>query len=100
MNQHEEVRAALETALAHTTGVSGAAYFGSTGADRIDNFSDVDLVVRCNADAAGQFLLQLHQLLGIVLCRPFSEDRKPGGRYWFAETNPFVRLDVSFHEDR
>lgn len=98
MNQHQEVRGALEVALARTPGVSSAAYFGSTGSDGADGFSDIDLVVRCSSDSASRFLVELHAILAIVLFRPFSEDRRPAGRYWFANTNPFVRLDVSFYE--
>ena len=98
MNQHQDVRGALELALARTPGISGAAYFGSTGADQTDGFSDIDLVVRCAPDRAASFLVELHAILAIVLFRPFSEERKPDGRYWFANTNPFVRLDVSFYE--
>jgi predicted nucleotidyltransferase len=98
MNQHPDVRGALELALARTPCISGAAYFGSTGVDQSDGFSDIDLVVRCAPDRPGRFLVELHAILAIVLFRPFSEDRKPDGRYWFADTNPFARLDVSFHD--
>jgi len=97
MNQHQDVRGALELALARTPGISNAAYFGSTGSDQADAFSDIDLVVHCSPDAARSFLQTLHGILAFVLFRPFSEDRRPAGRYWFANTNPFVRLDVNFY---
>ena len=47
---------------------------------------------------ANDVISRLHAALGIVLFRPFTEDRRPGGRYWFRAANPFVRLDVSFYE--
>jgi predicted nucleotidyltransferase len=94
--KRHQVLEGIEASLASTPGVRDAAYFGSTAAGTADALSDVDLVVRCDPDAALVFLRSLHADLGLVLHRPFSEGRNPSGRYWFRGGSPFQRLDVSF----
>lgn len=98
MKWRHEIAVELEHVVATNWRIAGAAYFGSGATGEVDRFSDIDLVVGCTGADADDFLLQLHAALTFVLFRPFSEDRKRGGRYWFAGTNPFVRLDVSFYE--
>ena len=97
MKQSEEVRGAIEAILCRTPGVIGASYFGSIAAAECDSLSDIDLVVGCAGRSANLVITALHAELEIVLFRPFSEDRQPGGRYWFKTVNPFLRLDVSFY---
>ncbi|MEQ8330191.1 MAG: nucleotidyltransferase domain-containing protein [Longimicrobiales bacterium] len=98
MNQLGDLLARIPRILSATEGVLGASYFGSVAKGSTDRFSDIDLVVHASMDAGWDVVRRLHQELTIVLFRPFSEDRRPSGRYWFAHTNPFARLDVSFFE--
>jgi len=97
MKEGHDIRTLLESCLAATPGIIGAAYFGSGATNSSDRYSDIDLVVGSEGGAAADFLLRLHGALPIVLFRPFTEDRRPAGRYWFSEANPFARLDVSFY---
>lgn len=83
--------------MATTAGIRDAAWFGSTATGRTDEWSDIDLVVQGDSAAGDRFVRRLHDLLGVVLYRPFSLDRPPAGRYWFREGSPFRRLDVSFY---
>ena len=94
--KRHQVLEEIEASLASTPGVGDAAYFGSTAAATADALSDVDLVVRCDPEAALVFLRGLHAVFGLVLHRPFSDGRNPSGRYWFRGVSPFQRLDVSF----
>jgi hypothetical protein len=97
MKEGHDIRALLESCLAGTPGIIGAAYFGSGATNTSDRYSDIDLVVGSEGGTADHFLLCLHGALPIVLFRPFTEDRRPSGRYWFSNANPFARLDVSFY---
>lgn len=98
MKQLDDLLARIPKILDATEGVRGASYFGSVAKGSTDRFSDIDLVVHASVDVGWDVIRSLHHELTIVLFRPFSEDRRPSGRYWFADTNPFARLDVSFFE--
>lgn len=97
MNTGEAIHR-LESVIGRAEGVSGAAYFGSIAKGTNDDLSDIDLLVRCDQGVAQDLVSALDATLGIILYRPFSTERKPSGRYWFASTSPFLRLDVSFHD--
>jgi predicted nucleotidyltransferase len=92
-----ELRARVERILRNTPGVTAADYFGSVVTGRTDGLSDIDLIVRCEPPVAGAVIDALHAELSVALFLPFP-DREPSGRYWFATTQPFLRLDVSFHD--
>ena len=92
-----EVLERIATALSSTLGVREAAYFGSIATGGVDFLSDIDLVVQCDGEAASRFVRRLHEIVGFVLYRSFSDDRWPAGRYWFRFANPFLRLDLSFY---
>ncbi len=96
--QQTEVLEKLESVVCRSSGVSGAVYFGSIAKGCSDEFSDIDLLVRCDLATAPAIVAALHASLEIILYRPFTTGRKPSGRYWFASVHPFLRLDVSFHE--
>jgi predicted nucleotidyltransferase len=74
-----------------------AAYFGSIAKGTADKYSDADVIVCCDDEAAEQFIAMLHEALRVSLYRPF-DDREPSGRYWFTELSPYTKLDVSFHK--
>lgn len=97
MDQLELLRQLVEL-LRTTEGVSGAAYFGSIASDTHDEPSDIDLIVRCEPEAKPALVRRLEAELEVVLYRPFTSARAPSGRYWFAGTHPFTRLDASFHD--
>lgn len=97
MIDQSELRARVERILRNTPGVTGADYFGSVVTGRTDDLSDIDLIVRCDPPVADAVIDALHAELGIALYLPFP-DREPSGRYWFLTTQPFLRLDVSFHD--
>jgi predicted nucleotidyltransferase len=92
-----ELRARVERILRNTPGVTGADYFGSMVTGRTDGLSDIDLIVRCEPPVSDAVVDALHADLIVALYLPFP-DREPSGRYWFSTTQPFLRLDVSFHD--
>ncbi len=98
MRENADLRAALPELLGATRGVVAASYFGSVAKGTSDRFSDIDLVVEASGEAGLEVVRRLHHAFTVVLFRPFSERRLPSGRYWFAETNPFARLDISFFD--
>ena len=97
MIDQSELRARVERILRNTPGVTGADYFGSMVTGRTDDLSDIDLIVRCDPPVAEAVIGALHSDLSVALYLPFP-DREPSGRYWFLTTQPFLRLDVSFHD--
>jgi predicted nucleotidyltransferase len=97
--RREEVLRRIEGVLESSREVSGGAYFGSVAMGTNDSYSDIDLVVRCPNSSADPVVARLHEALRVVLFRPFTAVRRPSGRYWFEGVSPFLRLDVSFHED-
>ena len=74
-----------------------AAYFGSIAKGTADNYSDADVIVCCDDEAAWQFIALLYEALRFALYRPFN-NREPSGRYWFTKLSPYTKLDVSFHK--
>lgn len=96
--QRVELLERLERVLRGVKGVSHAAYFGSLAKGTADAWSDIDLIVCCDSDAAWATAARLAEELSVVLYRPFTSARAPSGRYWFESAHPFHRLDVSFHD--
>lgn len=85
-------------ALAAVPGVRAMALFGSLAEGRADRWSDVDLIVGCDEVEALQWAAAqaVRALRPVLLYRKFSAVEQPSGRFWFADTSLFHRLDISF----
>jgi len=78
-------------------GCTQAAYFGSVATKKIDQYSDIDLIICADKKMAEKFIHHLDQYKPIALYLPF-ESREPAGRYWFTGLPLYLKLDFSFHD--
>ena len=85
--------------LLHCGHVNEICIFGSFASGGWDEWSDIDLIVRCcrpESDAAA-VVAAVNTAFPIWACRPFEDNSPLSGRYWFRDFSPFHKLDVSFH---
>jgi len=74
--------------------------FGSVAANQWDEWSDIDLLIACEAPAqtGAAIIAEINARIPIICYRPFSVMEFPNGRYWFRDHSPFHKLDISFYE--
>ncbi|MHB1157454.1 MAG: DNA-3-methyladenine glycosylase I [Phycisphaerales bacterium] len=89
----------ITTSLSKLPGVQRIAVFGSLATNTADAYSDVDMFVVCD-DVPSCSWAAVHALRlakPVLFYRMFSTDHQPAGRYWFDDSSPLTRLDISFH---
>jgi hypothetical protein len=86
-------------ALSRVSAVRTVASFGSIAERRADLCSDVDLFVGCDAVERSAWVAAaaIRAAKPVAFYRAFTGVEQPSGRYWFADEQPFNRLDVTFY---
>ncbi len=94
----ERIRHELVAALSAITSVRNINSFGSIAAGCADQWSDLDLLVSCEAPEHTAWLAAaaIRSRKRVAFYRMFTGVSQPSGRYWFYNESPFHRLDVSF----
>lgn len=94
----EALRDELVAALSRLTAVRSIDTFGSLARGTADRWSDIDLLVWCEAPelTAWRAAGAIRVTKPVSFYRMFTGVAQPSGRYWFHSASPFHRLDVSF----
>jgi predicted nucleotidyltransferase len=84
--------------LLHCGHVNEICIFGSFASGGWDEWSDIDLMVRCcRPELDTAVVAAVNAAFAIWACRPLEDKSPLSGRYWFRGFSPFHKLDVSFH---
>jgi hypothetical protein len=95
----ERIRGELVAALSAISSVRSIDSFGSIATGSADQWSDLDLLISCEAPEHTAWLAAaaIRSTRRVAFYHMFTGVSQPSGRYWFCNESPFHRLDVSFY---
>ena len=95
----ERIRDEMVAALSAISCVRAVDSFGSLASGSADRWSDLDLLVACEAPEQTAWLAAgaIRAAKQVAFFRMFTGVKQPSGRYWFDGESPFHKLDISFH---
>ena len=94
----EQIADQIISVLRTVPSVKAIAIFRSLAANTADAWSDVDMLVACDAVEASKWTAAsaLRDAKPVLFYRPFTTAMQPFGRYWFVGESPFHKIDISF----